>query len=89
MRWPWIILPVVLVVWSLIILATTMIKTARSPVGAWKGSPLAILFMDVDDQIKKAAIGQLGVHNGLQKSVGRIKVKMEADQEGRWFVKRV
>ena len=88
-RWPWIILPVVLVVWSLIILATTMIKTARSPVRAWKGSPLAMLFMDVDDQIKKAAIGQLDVHNGLQNSVGRMKVKMEADQEGRWFLKRV
>ena len=88
-RWPWIILPVVLVVWSLIILVITMIKTARSSVRAWKGSPLAILFMDVDDQIKNAAFGQLGVHNGLQKSVGRIKVKMEADREGRWFFKRV
>ena len=87
-RWPWIILPTVLVVWSLIILATTMIKTARSPVRAWKGSPLAVLFMDVDDQIKKTAVGQLDIYNGLPKSVGGTKVKLEADQEGRWCFKR-
>ena len=87
-RWQWMILPAVLVVWSLIILATTMIRTARSPVRAWKGSPLAVLFMDVDDQIKKTAVDQLGVYRGLPKSVGKTKVKMEADQEGRWFFKR-
>ena len=73
-RWPWIILPVVLVVWSLIILATTMIKTARSPVRAWKGSPLAVLFMDVDDEIKKTAVVQLDIYSGLPKSVGGTKV---------------
>lgn len=66
-----------------------MIQTATSPVSAWKGSPLAVLFMDVDDQIKETAIGQLGIRDGLQESVGKMKVKMEADQEGRWFVKRV
>ena len=87
-RWPWIILPVVLVVWSLIMLATTMIKTARSPVGAWKGSPLAVLFMDVDDQIKKTAVVQLDIYSGLPKSVGGTKVKLEADEEGRWCFKR-
>ena len=87
-RWPWIILPVVLVVWSLIMLATTMIKTARSPVGAWKGSPLAVLFMDVEDQIKKTAVVQLDIYSGLPKSVGGTKVKLEADEEGRWCFKR-
>lgn len=89
MRWPWIILPVALVIWSLIILVTTMIKTAKSPVRAWKGSPLAVLFMDVDDQIKETAVAQLDVYNGLQRSVGRMKLKMETDQEGRWHFKRV
>ena len=87
-RGPWIILPVVLVVWSLIMLATTMIKTARSPVRAWKGSPLAVLFMDVDDQIKKTAVGQLDIYNGLPKSVRGTKVKLEADREGRWCFNR-
>ena len=88
-RWPWIILPVAMVIWSLIMLVTIMIKTAKSPVRAWKGSPLAILFMDVDDQIKETAVGQSDVYNGLPKSVGRMKVKMETDQEGRWHFKRV
>ena len=87
-RWPWIILPVAVVMCSLIILVATMIKTAKSPVRAWKGSPLAILFMDVDNQIKETAVGQLDVYNGLSNSVGRMKVIMEADREGRWFVKR-
>ena len=45
--------------------------------------------MDVDDQIKETAVGQLDVYNGLPKSIGRMKVKMETDQEGRRHLKKV
>ena len=89
-RWPWIILPVALVLWSLVILGAIMIKTAnRSEVRAWKGSPLAILFMDVDDEIRKRAVGQLDVCDGLSKSVGGMKVVMGADEVGRRHFRRV
>lgn len=86
-RWPWIVLPVSLVLSSLIILIATIIKPARSPVGAWKSSPLSLLFMDVDRGIKNRAIGQAGRFDGLQKSTGKIKVAMRTDEQGDWALK--
>lgn len=87
-RWPWIILPAALVAWSLIILVATIFRTTISPIRAWKGSPLAILFMDVDHRMRKDAAGQMDVCNGLVRSVGKTKVVMEADCEGNWSLKR-
>lgn len=87
-RWPWIVVPAALVAWSLMICVATIFRTAISPIRAWKGSPLAILFMDVDPKMRKDAAGQMDVCNGLVKSVGKTKVVMEADCEGNWSLKR-
>lgn len=86
-RWRWIILPTSLVLSSLIILTTIIIKTVRSPVRAWKSSPLALLFLDVDRDIRKRATGQAGRLNGLQNSTGKIKVTMRTDNQGDWMLK--
>lgn len=86
-RWPWITLPISLVLSSLIILITTIIKTERSPVAAWKSSPLSLLFMDVDRDIKNRAVGQAGRLDGLQKSTGKIKVVIRTDEQGDWMLK--
>ena len=87
-RWPWVVLPTVLVVSSVVILVATIIKTANSPVGGWKGSPLALLFMEVDPQLEKDAVGQLDVYNGISRSVGKTKVVLESDQKGEWCLKK-
>ena len=58
-RWLWTTLPAVLVISPLIILLVTVVKTASSPVPAWKGSPLALLFVDVDQDIRRGAMGQM------------------------------
>ena len=86
-RWRWIILPAVLVLSSLLILIVTIVKTARSPVQAWKGSPLALLFTDVDQDIRKGAEGRMEVYQGLEDSVGKIKVMMKNDENGNWAFK--
>ena len=86
-RWRWIILPAVLVLSSLLILIVTIVKTARSPVQAWKGSPLALLFTDVDQDIRKRAEGRMEVYQGLDDSVGKIKVMMKNDENGNWAFK--
>lgn len=86
-RWPWVILPTSLVLSSLIILITTIVKTARSPVRAWKSSPLALLFMEVDRDITERATGQANRLNGLQKSTGKIEVMMRTDEQGDWIIK--
>ena len=88
-RWPWITLPVSLVLSSLMILITSIIKTARSPVEAWKSSPLSLLFMDVDRDIKNRAVGQAGRLDGLRKSTGKVKVAMRIDEQGDWMLKAV
>ena len=86
-RWPWIVLPTSLVLASLIILISTIVRTERSCVGAWKSSPLTLLFMEVDEDIRKRASGQTGRRDGLRSSTGRIKVTMRADEQGDWMLK--
>ena len=86
-RWEWSILPAVLVLSSLLILIVTIVKTARSPVQAWKGSPLALLFTDVDQDIRKRAEGRMDAYQGLDDSVGKVKVMMKNDERGNWSFK--
>ena len=88
-RWLWIILPAVLVVSSLMILIAAIIKTERNPVYAWKGSPLVLLFMDVDRDIRKRANGRMDTFNGIAKSVGETRVAMNSDKVGDWVFKAV
>ena len=86
-HWPWIVLPVVLVALSLITLIVTMIRTARSPVRAWKGSPLALLFMEVDQSIRRKVSGQMNTHDGIDNSVSKSKVVLKSDGDGNWIFK--
>jgi hypothetical protein len=86
-RWPWIILPTAMVVFSIILLISVMVRTARSPLAAWKGSPLALLLFDVGPGIKEKAMGQTHVCNGIEKSVKNIKVVLEGRPGGLWTFK--
>ena len=86
-RWRWIILPAALVISSLIILVATIIRTARSPVQAWKGSPLVLLFTNLDQDLTNGAEGRMDALNGLQESVGRTKVVLKGDRKGNWAFK--
>jgi hypothetical protein len=87
-QWIWISLPALLVASSVLILVTIMIKTARSPVQAWKGSPLAVLFMDVDRGIRYGALGQLDRHGGVEKRIGKTRVTLGREKDGSWIFKQ-
>jgi hypothetical protein len=57
-RWPWIILPACLLVFSFVFLAVTIVRSEKGDkkkIGIWKSSALAILFNglgeDVQDQV--------------------------------------
>ena len=80
-NWPWIALPAVLVVSSLVTLVITILRTARSPVEAWKGSPLVLLLMNVDENIRWRASGDMDRHNGIT------RVVLRTDQSGNWKFK--
>jgi hypothetical protein len=86
-QWPWIVLPGTLVGASLMILIVTIVKTARSPIQAWKGSPLALLFMNLDEEIKDHAIGWMDTCGGIEESVGKTRVVVRPDHQGHWVFK--
>ncbi len=87
-RWAWLSLPALLVGASLVILVTIMIKTWSTPVHAWKGSPLALLFLNVDDDLRVGAFRQMGRHGGLEKGVGKKHAVLLRSPEGEWCFKR-
>lgn len=87
-QWVWLTLPALLVALSVLILVTIMIKTARSPVQAWKGSPLAILFMIVDRGFRYGALEQLDRHGGVEKRIGKTRVTLGREKDGSWVVKQ-
>ena len=86
-RWPWIVLPAVLVSMSCLILIAIIAKTAISPVQAWKGSPLAMLFMHADHRLRQGAAGHLEEHGGVEKAIGKNRVALEQDSDGTWTFK--
>lgn len=81
-RWPWIVLPALLVLLSLVVLVTTIVRTSWGSIGAWRGSPLVFLFLDVDADIRRHAVGQTDVRGGLQESVGKEEVVLQRDGDG-------
>lgn len=87
-QWIWLILPALLVASSVLILVTIMIKTARSPVQAWKGSPLAVLFMSLDREIRHGVLGQLDRHEGIESRIGKTRVIMDREKDGSWIFKQ-
>ena len=83
-RWPWIILPAVMVGTSLLLLVVVVIRTALSEVYPWKGSPLALLFMNVDYGTAARARGQIERYNGIEESVGKSEMALGRDANGLW-----
>ncbi|RMZ89062.1 hypothetical protein DV736_g3717, partial [Chaetothyriales sp. CBS 134916] len=77
-RWEWLALPIVSVAASIILLLVVMVRTARSEVSAWKGSPLTFLLLDVNPQIRQAVnnAGWTGLASGIEKSVGQMKATL-------------
>lgn len=81
-RWPWIALPAAMVLSSLIFLASVMIRTARSPVEAWKGSRLAFLFFDVEQEMRQHVVGHTDELRGIQDSVSDARVVLKGKPGG-------
>lgn len=86
-NWLWVSLPAALVVSSLAILMITIIRTQRSSVQAWKGSPLALLFINVDPEIRESALDQMDVYDGVRKAVGKTRVMLDNNHDGNWTFK--
>jgi len=80
-------LPAVLVGMILVILVTIIIKTSRSPVQAWKGSPLALLFMNVDPGLRAGSVGQMEKHEVLERGVGMHHAVLVRYSDGAWDYK--
>lgn len=88
-RWEWLALPIAMVALSLLFLVIIIFETHNSPVAAWKGSPLALLFFDVDPETKGKISGQTHRFKGIERSVGRTKVVLKTGPGGKWMFKGV
>ncbi|KAJ9604775.1 hypothetical protein H2200_010890 [Cladophialophora chaetospira] len=87
-RWPWIILPAIMVLFSIVLLIIVMIQTARSPLAAWKGSPLAFLLFDVEEELRRGVVGRTNDYHGLRDGVGDVNVVLEGHPGGLWSFRR-
>lgn len=64
-RWSWFVLPLAIVSLSMSLLVATMVRSANSPVGVWKGSWLMYLFCELSPDVK-------GLVEGRRLGVGRL-----------------
>ena len=87
-HWGWISLPALLVLASGLILGCAITQTGRNSVRAWKGDPLAVLFMDVDPNIKQRGITQMDEFEGLQEAIGSERVVLQSVSTGGKILKQ-
>ena len=81
-HWGWISLPALLVLASGLVLFCAIEQTRRSAISAWKGSPLAALFMDVDPNIKRRDVTKIDDFEELRDAVSRERVVLESGSTG-------
>ena len=88
-QWWWMSLPIATVGGSILLLVIVMIRTARSDVNAWKGSPLTFLLFDVDQDIRRAVVNARWTDtvSGIEHGVGKRKVTLRRQDGGRWMFK--
>lgn len=55
----------------------------ETPCGFGREVRLALLFMDVDQDVRNSVDGRMGTFQGLKDSVGNIRVMMKSDDEER------
>lgn len=70
-RWAWMV--------------STMLRTTRSRVGAWKSSTLTSIFLGVDTALKEKLRDGMARPNGLEKAVG--KSEMVLEDNGLWEIR--
>lgn len=88
-RWEWLILPVTTILASILLLLATMVRTARSPVAPWKGSPLAFLLFDIDQEVKDMCYGRDCEYWGIQSAVGKVRVGFRREAGALWKFERM
>lgn len=86
-RWPWIVLLAAMVILSLFVLVAIIVRTASSPVRAWKSSPLALLFTDVDQALRSRVAGCMNEYEGIEKRAGKTDVGLADQGQGNWHIK--
>lgn len=84
-RWAWLILPIVMVLLSSLFLILTIMQSIRAHVPAWKGSPLALLFCRVDDEVSQMAETSLDRADDVVEKVRGTPIALYREESGRWL----
>lgn len=85
-RWPWLILPSIIVLLGILLLAATIDQSRRSGVAIWKSSPLALLFHPLQGW-SHADLDHVAVP-GMEKSAKAMPAQLTKDRESRWRIAR-
>jgi hypothetical protein len=83
-RWAWLTGPVAIVLLSVVYLLAGILQTRSSGVGAWKSSPLAMLFMTPELPLRAAIRDDMTTSAELEKMVGGRRVALELRSQGEW-----
>lgn len=81
-RWRWITLPATMVFSSILFWVVIMVQTARSPVQAWKGSPLTLLLFGVDEEAKWEVDAAVDEYQGIEKAIAKRKIVLTKQPSG-------
>lgn len=84
--WPWIILPVFLVVTGTIFLMLVMFETKKLGARIWKTSELALLFHGLEESDQK--LGTLLRSSEMEHMASKTRVKVAKTSGGRWILRR-
>ena len=79
-RWFWILLPVVLLMFTLVFIVATTVKSSseQHEVGIWKTSALAVLLNGLDEPIQRH-MGPLRSMRDVHEAAARLKIKIVPD----------
>jgi hypothetical protein len=84
-RWPWLIMPLLLVAASNIFIAMTIYRSRQSPY-LFKNSIMAVLFHGLQDSEKQeillASVSKKQTYEGLTTEAGTVKVSFGKDEDG-------
>ncbi|KAI9690682.1 MAG: hypothetical protein M1820_009916 [Bogoriella megaspora] len=85
-RWVWLSYPAGMVLLALLYLIASMVSASSSGTHIWKSSPLPLLLVDVDPNLKMQAERGMNEPGGLLKAAGSRKVSL-VDEDGKWALR--
>jgi hypothetical protein len=84
--WPWLTVPILLVVLTSIFLLITIMQNSAGGFEVWRGAGLATL-QALGDEAREGMGKGLGMLSALEKSAEKVKVRLTREGGERWVLR--